>query len=185
MSSSTILIEFSWLCRNNKIDIWHKASVNASFSTTSVFNIWLEWWHVVPHQCISRLCFDVFQLEEQQQRQQLSRDRELMKRRSLEMFQKDIQERQREFEQRVGDHSELFLSYTGHWKYTKWLQAILARLRFCCHTLTKLVINVIFVQEIEMQNLEKQLSCENETSRKTYYREFKKVSSYLSNSLLV
>lgn len=36
-----------------------------------------------------------------------------------------------------------------------------------------------------MKNLEKQLSCENESSRKTYYKEFKKVSSYLSDSLLV
>ncbi|KAF5908711.1 guanine nucleotide-binding protein-like 3-like protein, partial [Clarias magur] len=39
-------------------------------------------------------------LEEQQQRQQLARNKELMKRRSLDVFQNDIQDRQREFEQR-------------------------------------------------------------------------------------
>ncbi|KAF7693298.1 guanine nucleotide-binding protein-like 3-like protein [Silurus meridionalis] len=68
-------------------------------------------------------------LEEQNQRRQLSKDKELMKRRSLDSFQKDIQERQQEFEQR----------------------------------------------EIEMKDLEKHISFENENSRKTYYREFKKV----------
>lgn len=41
-------------------------------------------------------------MEEQQQRQKLSRDKEMMKRRSLDTFQKDIQLRQREFEQKVG-----------------------------------------------------------------------------------
>lgn len=39
-------------------------------------------------------------MEEQQQRQKLSRDKEMMKRRSLDTFQKDIQLRQKEFEQR-------------------------------------------------------------------------------------
>uniref|UniRef100_A0A3B4BY00 CP-type G domain-containing protein n=2 Tax=Pygocentrus nattereri TaxID=42514 RepID=A0A3B4BY00_PYGNA len=68
-------------------------------------------------------------LEEQQERQKLSRERELMKRRSLDSFQKDIQQRQRGFDKR----------------------------------------------EIEMQNLEKHVSFENENSRKAYYREFKKV----------
>uniref|UniRef100_A0A673GY46 Guanine nucleotide-binding protein-like 3-like protein n=1 Tax=Sinocyclocheilus rhinocerous TaxID=307959 RepID=A0A673GY46_9TELE len=38
--------------------------------------------------------------EEQQERQRLSREKEMMKRRSLDSFQKDIQLRQREFEQR-------------------------------------------------------------------------------------
>ncbi|KAK9966592.1 hypothetical protein ABG768_003694 [Culter alburnus] len=39
-------------------------------------------------------------LEEQQERQRLSREKEMMKRRSLDSFQKDIQARQREFEQK-------------------------------------------------------------------------------------
>ncbi|XP_050979485.1 guanine nucleotide-binding protein-like 3-like protein [Labeo rohita] len=39
-------------------------------------------------------------LEEHQERQRLSREKEMMKRRSLDSFQKDIQSRQREFEQR-------------------------------------------------------------------------------------
>ncbi|KAK3536953.1 hypothetical protein QTP86_027144 [Hemibagrus guttatus] len=68
-------------------------------------------------------------LEERHQRQQLFRDDELMKRRNLDVFQKDIQERQQAFEQR----------------------------------------------EMEMENLEKHVSFENENSRKMYYREFKKV----------
>ncbi|XP_072522564.1 guanine nucleotide-binding protein-like 3-like protein [Salminus brasiliensis] len=68
-------------------------------------------------------------LEEQQERQKLSRERELLKRRSLDSFQKDVQQRQGEFE----------------------------------------------IKEMEMQNLEKHVSFENENSRKAYYREFKKV----------
>lgn len=37
-------------------------------------------------------------------------------------------------------------------------------------------LGFVCVQEIEMQNLEKHVSFENENSRKAYYREFKKVS---------
>ncbi|XP_066528727.1 guanine nucleotide-binding protein-like 3-like protein [Hoplias malabaricus] len=68
-------------------------------------------------------------LEEHLERQKLSREKELMKRRSLESFQKDVQQRQQEFEK----------------------------------------------GEAEMQNLEKHVNFENESSRKAYYREFKKV----------
>ncbi|TST85782.1 Red-sensitive opsin [Bagarius yarrelli] len=68
-------------------------------------------------------------MNDQRKRQQLSRDSELMKRRSLDLFQKDIQKRQEEFEQR----------------------------------------------ETDLRNLTKHISFENENSKKTYYREFKKV----------
>uniref|UniRef100_A0A8C1SBW2 Guanine nucleotide binding protein-like 3 (nucleolar)-like n=1 Tax=Cyprinus carpio TaxID=7962 RepID=A0A8C1SBW2_CYPCA len=46
-------------------------------------------------------------LEEQQERQRLSREKEMMKRRSLDSFQKDIQLRQKEFEQREGQMQDL------------------------------------------------------------------------------
>uniref|UniRef100_A0A8B9H8G9 CP-type G domain-containing protein n=1 Tax=Astyanax mexicanus TaxID=7994 RepID=A0A8B9H8G9_ASTMX len=52
---------------------------------------------VQHHLYLSDLC-TVFQLEEQQERQKISREKELMKRRSLESFQKDIQQRQGAFE---------------------------------------------------------------------------------------
>lgn len=39
--------------------------------------------------------------------------------------------------------------------------------------------NIFCVQEIEMKDLEKHFGVENESSRKTYYREFKKVSDIL------
>lgn len=47
---------------------------------------------------------ELSQLEEQQERQKLSREKEIMKRRSLDSFQKDIHQRQREFEKRVSKH---------------------------------------------------------------------------------
>ncbi|KAK1151378.1 guanine nucleotide-binding protein-like 3-like protein [Acipenser oxyrinchus oxyrinchus] len=68
-------------------------------------------------------------VEEMQEKQRASRAREVMKRRSLESFQKDAQKRQREFEHK----------------------------------------------ETELKSLEKNVNFENETSRKAYYREFKKV----------
>uniref|UniRef100_A0A3Q2YU22 G protein nucleolar 3 like n=2 Tax=Hippocampus comes TaxID=109280 RepID=A0A3Q2YU22_HIPCM len=68
-------------------------------------------------------------LQELQERQKISREQQLVKRRNLQSFQNDILQRQREFEQR----------------------------------------------ETEMQSLEKHVHFENESSRKAYYREFKKV----------
>uniref|UniRef100_A0A672NX88 Guanine nucleotide-binding protein-like 3-like protein n=1 Tax=Sinocyclocheilus grahami TaxID=75366 RepID=A0A672NX88_SINGR len=50
--------------------------------------------------CQINVSFSSIELEEQQERQRLSREKEMMKRRSLDSFQKDIQLRQREFEQR-------------------------------------------------------------------------------------
>ncbi|KAI4904579.1 hypothetical protein NFI96_027376 [Prochilodus magdalenae] len=104
------------------------------------------------------LCSGLPQLEEQQERQKLSRERELMKRRSLDSFQKDIQQRQREFDKRC-------LSFVGYFKMLRFwfMHSLHAEFYF------------YYVQEIEMQNLEKHVSFENENSRKAYYREFKKV----------
>ncbi|XP_051933285.1 guanine nucleotide-binding protein-like 3-like protein isoform X2 [Hippocampus zosterae] len=68
-------------------------------------------------------------LQELQERQKISREQQLIKRRNLQSFQNDILQRQRAFEQR----------------------------------------------ETEMQSLEKHVHFENESSRKAYYREFKKV----------
>ncbi|TRY66536.1 hypothetical protein DNTS_015916 [Danionella cerebrum] len=48
-------------------------------------------------------------LEEHQERQRLSREKEMMKRRSLESFQKDIHLRQRQFEQRVIEAADVIL----------------------------------------------------------------------------
>ncbi|XP_034388619.1 guanine nucleotide-binding protein-like 3-like protein isoform X2 [Cyclopterus lumpus] len=68
-------------------------------------------------------------LQELQDRQKISREQDLMKRRNLQSFQNDIVQRQRAFDQK----------------------------------------------EMDMQSLEKNVNFENENSRKTYYREFKKV----------